>query len=749
MSCPSDQAYFSSTIVDNNFYRFDAREGCWLPAKKGLDNFTVLSYNVLFELHDPSIVRCGRRWPYLIDFLSESSSDIIALQEVTNSFLQLLLEQNWVRESYYVSDRSIVAGELKEKKILLTKYAPRGSLLGAGASKRFHITQFMMNHRPLLLCNIHLNSNRSDIISACLNMSQTKESDILFVGDTNFSDRDTLNDYPIPLKDQWEHLYPSHHGYTFDSNRNALAKLNSPNHSVRRYDRFILSSRSLAVLSMEIVGTEEVDTTVEARCKWSEHLKEPEVKGEEVKGPLYLSDHYGLKANVYWENNNEEEDDQQTPPSELREWLMSERLIPDNHHIEERRRCTHRLGWLCKAALRLSQESPECVYPIGSSKLDIYNQESDLDALCCGSHSVQHIQFFRSLSEVIPQFEDIRIVHIALNANVPLARLLIGQMQIELSYCNVPQPQGLTEVNLRGLSAASQRSICGLLDAEEMQRRIMHEKVVFCDTVRAIKYWAKRRGILSNGLGFLGGFSWSLLVMHIVDKYKPSTSESAVEMFFSRYANHDWSVSINRSKQKFIRTPSRVSLRCDTREVTTFPYKNTARNVTQSTLELMNVEVKRGDIIFKSDHGGDFMSRWKEIISPIEFYSTYKNYLRVDVSCPTEEGTVQCKGFINSHLVSFLLDMEAIRLFVHPFTTIYSQLAGGEGEGEIQSVFVGISAAQCKEGATVEKAVMKMQSDFEAWPDRPDGSKITVRQLRSNAKTISQLRQEQQDMIDK
>lgn len=51
----------------------------------------------------------------------------------------------------------------------------------------------------------------------------------------------------------------------------------------------------------------------------------------------------------------------------------------------------------------------------------------------------------------------------------------------------------------------------------------------FKQTLRVIKVWAKNRGISSNGMGYLGGISWAILVAKICQIFP---SHKPAKLFF-------------------------------------------------------------------------------------------------------------------------------------------------------------------------------------------------------------------------
>jgi len=112
------------------------------------------------------------------------------------------------------------------------------------------------------------------------------------------------------------------------------------------------------------------------------------------------------------------------------------------------------------------------------------------------------------------------------------------------------------------------RVISGWRDGEVLLHSVPNVSH-FQTVLRAIKLWAKRtlkrnllsplslisnigRGLYSNAMGFLGGFSWSVLAANLCKHAKLSTADGAdgegglspeerlLAEFFETYSNWDW-----------------------------------------------------------------------------------------------------------------------------------------------------------------------------------------------------------------
>merc|ERR1719502_2196608 len=63
----------------------------------------------------------------------------------------------------------------------------------------------------------------------------------------------------------------------------------------------------------------------------------------------------------------------------------------------------------------------------------------------------------------------------------------------------------------------------------------------FRTTLRFIEFWARRRGIYSNILGYFGGITWALLVARVCQLYPHYSPSQLVNRFFRIYDQWNWS----------------------------------------------------------------------------------------------------------------------------------------------------------------------------------------------------------------
>mgnify|MGYP001057621235 CR=1 FL=1 len=94
-------------------YKFSCEENNWSSIdqrgsfkNQNTNHFSILTYNVLFSTYETNKDQSNARNQKLIEILKNSNADIIGLQEVTQSFLIQLLREDWVKNTYYISDSS-------------------------------------------------------------------------------------------------------------------------------------------------------------------------------------------------------------------------------------------------------------------------------------------------------------------------------------------------------------------------------------------------------------------------------------------------------------------------------------------------------------------------------------------------------------------------------------------------------------------------------------------------------------------
>eukprot|EP01113_Clastostelium_recurvatum_P051122 TRINITY_DN9857_c0_g1_i1.p1 TRINITY_DN9857_c0_g1~~TRINITY_DN9857_c0_g1_i1.p1 ORF type:complete len:962 (+),score=263.64 TRINITY_DN9857_c0_g1_i1:104-2989(+) len=263
----------------------------------------VATWNMLFDFYHPEKLHSPQRIQSLLDILRSTDADIIALQEVTPPFLQMILATDWIRAKYFASDCPD-AHTVQHYGQLLLATKPFTTIIYplSGSKYRKHTTSkqavvgiFQLHGRPLVVPVVHLTSDRASgdvaskrdkqmqtLFKTCSMVPGSKPSDhpdCIVLGDFNMKDPEAYA-LPRPFTDVWTTLRPAEAGITYDPRENTMAAITTLSNMPGRLDRVITRVQTWAPRSIELIGNNKVTITTS--------------KGDHVE--IFPSDHYGLVA---------------------------------------------------------------------------------------------------------------------------------------------------------------------------------------------------------------------------------------------------------------------------------------------------------------------------------------------------------------------------------------------------------------------------------------------------------------------
>lgn len=115
----------------------------------------------------------------------------------------------------------------------------------------------------------------------------------------------------------------------------------------------------------------------------------------------------------------------------------------------------------------------------------------------------------------------------------------------------------------------------------------------FRETLRVIKVWAKNRGISSNGMGYLGGISWAILVAKICQIFPNHKPIRLVFEFFAVYSIWNWKMPVRLTPQPLSQTEEKASAALMSVITPASEYNSTERvNIITETVIIS--EIQRG-----------------------------------------------------------------------------------------------------------------------------------------------------------
>lgn len=251
------------------------------------DSVRVLTWNVWF-----SPFHQERRYEELLRIVEDSAPEIACFQEVTRAFVEQLVEKEWIREHYFVSDVSgetvLPYGVLMISRLPVSRfnlyYFPQSDMGRALMWAEFSMADVESGSsaEKLVVATSHLESlnhnaeTRVTQMKAAFSLLSVFEN-VLFVGDFNFGqDWEENQSIPKSYMDVWPTIHKCDPGHTMPATKHYAAW---------RPDRVLLRSSDQRIVAEKItrVGDDPMNYS-------GTHLDQ-----DDVQTP---SDHYGLLTNL-------------------------------------------------------------------------------------------------------------------------------------------------------------------------------------------------------------------------------------------------------------------------------------------------------------------------------------------------------------------------------------------------------------------------------------------------------------------
>ncbi|XP_014673259.1 PREDICTED: poly(A) polymerase type 3-like isoform X2 [Priapulus caudatus] len=310
------------------------------------------------------------------------------------------------------------------------------------------------------------------------------------------------------------------------------------------------------------------------------------------------------------------------------------------------------------------------IYTFGSYRLGVHTKGADIDTLCVAPRHVDRSDFFSSFVELLknqPNVKDLRAVE---EAFVPVIKLVFDGIELDLTFARlalreVPDDQSLQDDSLlKNLDPKCVRSLNGCRVTDDILNLVPNREN-FRLALRAIKLWAKRHGIYSNVLGFLGGVSWAMLVARTCQLYPNAAAATLVNKFFLVFSKWPWPQPVllkqpEENKLGFPVWDPRVnpSDRYHLMPIITpaYPQQNSTFNVSMSTRTVMVQDFKEGLEITDNITLGK--ADWAKLFDPPNFFQKYKHYIVLRASAATQDHHLEWVGLVESKIRILIGNLE-------------------------------------------------------------------------------------------
>ena len=345
------------------------------------------------------------------------------------------------------------------------------------------------------------------------------------------------------------------------------------------------------------------------------------------------------------------------------------------------------------------------VFSFGSYRLGIVGPGDDIDVLCIApatdrrenSEKCERDELFNEMEKQLEKLKEINEVTQILpvpDAKVPIIKIIYKDIPIDIlvasvSFKSIDENFNLEDDNvLKNCCEKCILSLNGCRVTNAIFKSLPPEMKIedFKLTLRAIKLWAKKRGIYSNAIGYPGGVAWAILVAKICILYPKCRANILIRKFFEVYADWDWNnpVQINQIKEDVGFTCPVTVWKKDIKDhcpfyiiTPAYPAQNTNAGTNQILKRVMIDEFQMFKEYSKKINIDDEKNEytWKELFKGLNLLEGYKYFLQIDILSMHKNDLKEWDGYIESRfrkLVVSCIEINQIKL--RPFSVGFNNI---------------------------------------------------------------------------
>jgi poly(A) polymerase len=294
----------------------------------------------------------------------------------------------------------------------------------------------------------------------------------------------------------------------------------------------------------------------------------------------------------------------------------------------------------------------------GSYRLGLNERGTNIDTICVAPRMVTRDDFFDSLKVILEDRDEVENLSAVETAKVPIITFDFDGVNLDLLFAQLPLdavPETL-DVNddavLQGVDFGTEKSLNGPR-VTNLIEQLVPSFTTFRSLLRCVRLWAKRRGLYSNKMGYLGGVNCNILSAFICQMYPNAAVSVLLQKFFSVLREWPWPTPIEITPQY----DAGLGLeRWDTSQywfhvmpilTPAYPSMNSTANVSHNTLDVMKYEmdVAHERVGAALATGGD---GWASVFEPTDFVVSLEKYLAVEMfvrGVPEHEHASKLQGW--------------------------------------------------------------------------------------------------------